>query len=155
MESLISVLVVEDEEHIRKIIKYNLELQGFAVQLAKDGPEGYEMAHSKPKPTVILLDWMMPGMDGMQVLSALRKDKYTKKIPVIMLTAKRTIGNIEDAFETKADSYITKPFDPIVLGETIRKKLKECILNRRKYWKDEDQEKPASPKKDPANLVGK
>ena len=154
MDSLTSILVVEDEEHIRKIIKYNLELQKFAVQLAKDGPEGFEMAHSDPKPMVILLDWMMPGMDGMQVLSALRRDEYTKKIPVIMLTAKRTIGNIEDAFEAKADGYITKPFDPTVLGETIRKKLREVISYRRKYWKDEDEEKSAPPKRDPANLVG-
>jgi two-component system alkaline phosphatase synthesis response regulator PhoP len=155
MESWISVLVVEDEEHIRQIIKYNLELEGFAVQVAKDGITGLEMAHSDPKPTVILLDWMMPGMDGMQVLSALRRDEYTEKIPVIMLTAKRTIGSIEDAFDAKADGYITKPFDPTVLGEEIRKKLKECLSNRRKYWKDEGQEKPdSSRKRDPANLVG-
>ncbi len=155
MEFVISVLLVEDEEHIRKIIKYNLELEGFTVQVAKDGITGLEMAHSDPKPTVILLDWMMPGMDGMQVLSALRRDEYTEKIPVIMLTAKRTIGSIEDAFDAKADGYITKPFDPVVLGGEIRKKLKECISNRRKYWKDEDQETPDSTKKrDPANLVG-
>jgi two-component system alkaline phosphatase synthesis response regulator PhoP len=155
MEFSISVLVVEDEEHIRQIIKYNLELEGFTVQIAKDGPTGFEMAHSDPKPTVILLDWMMPGMDGMQVLSALRRDEYTEKIPVIMLTAKRTIGNIEDAYETKADGYITKPFDPTVLGQKIRNKLRDCISNRQKYWKDEDQEKPDSPpKRNPANLVG-
>jgi two-component system alkaline phosphatase synthesis response regulator PhoP len=155
MEFEISVLVVEDEEHIRQIIKYNLELEGFTVQVAKDGATGFEMAHSDPKPTVVLLDWMMPGMDGMQVLSALRRDEYTEKIPVIMLTAKRTIGSIEDAYGAKADGYITKPFDPAVLGQKIRNKLRECISNRQKYWKDEDQGKPDSPKKrDPVNLIG-
>ncbi len=154
MEFETSILVVEDEEHIRQIIKYNLELEGFKVQVAEDGATGFEMAHSDPKPTVILLDWMMPGMDGMQVLLALRRDEYTAKIPVIMLTAKRTIGNIEDAYEAKADGYITKPFEPALLAQEIRDKLRECLSNRRKYWKEKEQENPALSKNNPRNLVG-
>ena len=154
MAAQISVLLIEDEEHIRRIIKYNLEMENFTVQPAQDGIEGIKMAHEDPKPKVILLDWMMPGMSGIEVLSAIRADEEIRKIPVIMLTAKGTIGDIEDAFEAKADGYITKPFDPELLGEMIKDKLRTCMHNRRKYRKEEKkQARDRSRKKNVANLV--
>lgn len=124
MPKRIPVLVVEDEEPLRKILEYNLRLDGFEVYLAEDGPKGLELAREK-KPGLILLDWMMPGMDGLEVLSELKHDKRTEDIPVFMFTAKGMIGDMERAFEIGADDYITKPFDPAQLGNSIKKKLKE------------------------------
>jgi len=124
MSGRISILVVEDEEHIRKILEYNLRLDGFSVLSAEDGRKGLELAHEK-KPDVILLDWMMPEMNGLEVLSELKHDERTEDIPVFMLTAKGMMGDIERAFEIGADDYITKPFDPTQLGQSIKRKLKE------------------------------
>jgi len=124
MSGRISVLVVEDEEHIRKILEYNLKLDGFSVSLAEDGRKGLEFARGK-KPDVILLDWAMPEMNGLEVLSELKHDEKTEDIPVFMLTAKGIMGDVERAFEIGADDYITKPFDPAQLGKTIKRKLKE------------------------------
>jgi len=125
MSKRIPVLVVEDEEHIRNILEYNLRLDGFEVYLAKDGPTGLELAH-KHKFKVILLDWMMPEMNGLEVLSELKHTRKTEHIPVFMLTAKGAIGDMDRAFNIGVDGYITKPFAPKQLGSTIRKKLKEC-----------------------------
>ena len=125
MSKRISVLVVEDEEHIRNILEYNLKLDGFEVYLAENGPAGLELAREK-KFDVILLDWMMPEMDGLEVLSELKHDKRTARIPVFMLTAKGMVGDIDRAFAVGADDYITKPFDPVLLGNTVKNKLEEC-----------------------------
>ena len=125
MSERIPVLVVEDEEHIRNILEYNLKLDGFDVYQAEDGPKGLELARKK-KPDVILLDWMMPEMDGLEVLSELKHNKKTSRIPVFMLTAKGTVGDMDRAFDIGADDYITKPFDPMQLGKTIKKKLEKC-----------------------------
>ena len=130
MSEKIPVLVVEDEEHIRNILEYNLKLDGFEVYLAEDGLTGLELARQK-KFEVILLDWMMPEMNGLEVLSELKHDKRTEHIPVFMLTAKGILGDIDHAFAVGADDYITKPFDPILLGNTIKIKLEECA-NRNK-----------------------
>ncbi len=125
MSKKIPILVVEDEEHIQNILEYNLKLDGFEVYLAENGRMGLEHARQK-KLELILLDWMMPEMDGLEVLSELKHDKKTKHIPVFMLTAKGMLGEIDRAFNVGADDYITKPFDPVLLGNTIRKKLEEC-----------------------------
>lgn len=124
MDNQISVLVVEDEEHIRTMLEYNLKLDGFKVYMAADGPAGLELAHDK-NPDVILLDWMMPEMDGLEVLSQLKYDTGTQNIPVFMLTAKGMASDIDLAFDVGIDDYITKPFDPIQLGEIIKKKLEK------------------------------
>lgn len=124
MSSGNTVLVVEDEEHIRIVVEYNLRRDGFEVYLAEDNPAALEVAR-KVIPDVILLDWMLPGMDGLEVLTELKHDKRTEHIPVFMLTAKGMASDINRAFELGADDYITKPFDPRLLGEVIKKKLKE------------------------------
>jgi DNA-binding response OmpR family regulator len=118
------VLVVEDEEHIRLVVEYNLKRDGFEVYLAEDGPTALELA-CKVMPDVILLDWMLPGMNGLEVLTELKHDKRTEHIPVFMLTAKGMASDIARAFDLGADDYITKPFDPRLLGEVIKKKLEE------------------------------
>jgi two-component system alkaline phosphatase synthesis response regulator PhoP len=131
MSKRIPVLVVEDEEHIRKIIEYNLRIDGFEVTLASNGRIGLELAYEK-KPDLILLDWMMPEMNGLEVLSELKHDKRTECIPVFMLTAKGMLGDIERAYEVGADDYITKPFDPVGLGKILKKKLEKCLEQQKK-----------------------
>ena len=117
-----TVLVVEDEDHIRTVVKYNLEREGFDVYLAEDGSIGLELAR-RVEPDIILLDWMMPEMDGLEVLTEFKRDEATAGIPVFMMTAKGMAADIEKARQLGADDYITKPFDPTSLGLYIREKL--------------------------------
>lgn len=117
-----SVLIIDDESDIRKLIKHNLIRAGFEVFTAEDGPSGIKAAR-KHKPHLILLDVMMPGMSGLEVLFNLKWNKKTKHIPVFMLTAKNSMGDIDHAFARRADDYLTKPFDGEKLGKTIKEKL--------------------------------
>ncbi len=155
MKSCISVLVIEDEDHIRRIIKYNLELEGFKVDTAENGKIGLEMLHSMKHPTVILLDWNMPEKDGLETLTAIRKDRKTKKIPVVMLTAKGTLGDVEQAYMAKANGYITKPFDPEKLGFLITEKLNACVPRRQQFWNKQTRKLSTERciTRDPENLV--
>ncbi len=128
MSEKISVLVVDDEEHIRNILEYNLELHGFKVYQAEDGPTALELAREK-KPGMILLDWIMPGMNGLQVLEKLKADQRTKSIPVVMLTAKKMLTDIVKTLYAGVDDYITKPFEPEKLCKMIRRKLESNVKN--------------------------
>jgi DNA-binding response OmpR family regulator len=125
MNEQIAILVVEDEAHIRRVLEYNLKLDGFEVYLAEDGATGLKLAREN-SPDIILLDWLMPVMDGLQVLAELKIDSSTEHIPVFMLTAKGMLNDVTQAMEMGADDYITKPFNPIQLGKTIREKLEKC-----------------------------
>lgn len=120
----IPILVIDDDPSWRKLIEYNLYSDGFEVYTAEDGPSGIEAA-VKHKPRLILLDIMMPGTDGLEVLSTLKYDSRTSHIPVIMLTAKSSIRDIDRAFGIGADDYITKPFEGKKLGNSIREKLEQ------------------------------
>jgi two-component system, OmpR family, phosphate regulon response regulator PhoB len=125
MRKQLIILIVEDEAHIRRVLEYNLKLDGFEVYMAEDGATGLRLAQEK-SPDVILLDWLMPVMNGLQVLAALKADNSTEHIPVFMLTAKGMLNDVTLALETGADDYITKPFNPVQLGKTIREKLEKC-----------------------------
>ena len=118
MNKKISVLVIEDEKDIRILLEYNLKLDGFKVYSAADGPAGLKIASEKT-PDVILLDWVMPKMDGLEVLSELRHDERTKDIIVFMLTAKNMMDDVSTALANGADDYIPKPFDGAELGQRI------------------------------------
>ncbi|UCC41442.1 MAG: response regulator [Candidatus Aminicenantes bacterium] len=128
MSTRFSVLVIEDEEHIREIVEYNLRLDGVEVYLAEDGPTGIDIATNK-NPDVILLDWMLPGMDGLQVLEKLKADQRTEGIPVVMLTAKIMMRDVGTALLRGADDYMLKPFELDELGEVVRDKLARLIKN--------------------------
>ena len=109
-----TILIVEDEQDIMDLIHFNLLKEGFAVLCANDGVVGYETA-LKERPDLILLDVMLPGMDGLKVCSMIKKNKEISKTPIIMLTAK---GSEEDqvlGFDNGADDYVSKPFSPKVL----------------------------------------
>lgn len=115
------ILVVEDEANIRHILKYNLELDGNSVILAENGQQALDQMSEKPE--LVLLDVMMPVMNGLEACKILKADPATKDIPVFMLTAKSQINDIEEAFRVGADDYLTKPFDPDALSDRINSKL--------------------------------
>ena len=121
MSKWIRVLAIDNDEFIRKALKRNLKLYGFEVYLAKDGLTGLKLAQEK-RPTFILLDWMMPEMDGLEVLSELKHDERTEHIPVFMLTDRGLIGDLDQAFEIGVDDYITKPSDLTQLGKIVKTK---------------------------------
>lgn len=124
MSKWIPVLVIEDDQIVREALKRSLKIFGFTSYLAKDGDTGIKLAHEK-KPALILLDWMLPGTDGMEVLSELKHNKKTENIPVFMLTGKGMIGDLDQAFEVGADDYITKPLDLMKLGRIVKAKWKK------------------------------
>lgn len=121
MSEWIPVLVIEDDEIVREALRRTLTLYGFKAHLAQDGPTGLELAN-EVKPAFILLDWMMPDMDGLEVLAELKHGKKTQDIPVFMLTARGMIGDLDQAFEIGADDYITKPLDLTQLGKMVQTK---------------------------------
>ncbi len=117
------ILVVEDEEPISILIKYNLEKNGFDVTQAFDGEEALEKIDIKT-PDLIILDWMLPNKSGIEVLSDIRGMSYTADIPVILLTARGQEGDKLAGFEKGADDYITKPFSPKELIARIKALIK-------------------------------
>ncbi|MCP4546399.1 MAG: response regulator [bacterium] len=130
MQDRLKVLFVDDDPNIRELVKYNLTLEGLEVTLAENGCVGLELI-GKETFDLILLDVMMPEMDGLQVLSAIKNDGKTAELPVFMLTAKGMVADMERAFKIGADDYITKPFDPVDLGDVIRRKLKRLSDDRK------------------------
>ena len=123
MNTNISVLVIEDEKDVRKVLECRLKSDGLDVYLAADGPAGLKIAREK-KPDVILLDWVMSKMNGLEVLSELRRDERTRDIIVFMLTGKNMIDDVSAALANGADDYIPKPFDGAELGQRIRSMLR-------------------------------
>lgn len=122
MSERILVLVIDDDPDFLELVEYNLHLAGFDVLQATTGLEGLKIAR-KRQPAVILLDVMMPDMNGLEVLSELKHNEKTERIPVFMLTSKTMIGDMEQAFDIGADDYIAKPVELMKLGGIIKRKL--------------------------------
>lgn len=117
------VLVVEDEESILELLRYNLDKAGFTVIPAGSGEDGLALARRR-RPDLILLDLMLPGMDGLEVCRLLKRGRETEGIPVVMLTARGEEADIVAGLELGADDYLTKPFSPRVLVAHIRATLR-------------------------------
>jgi len=118
-----SLLLVEDEESILELLDYNLSKEGYNVAQVTTGEQALESARSDP-PDLILLDLMLPGLDGFDVCRLLKSEPTTKHIPIVMLTAKGEEADIVTGLELGADDYITKPFSPKVLIARIRAVLR-------------------------------
>lgn len=116
------ILVCDDERHIVRLIQVNLERQGYNVVTAYDGKEGLEKAQAE-KPDLMVLDVMMPYMDGFEVLKALRREQATEALPVIMLTAKAQDKDVFEGYHYGADMYLTKPFNPMELVTFVKRIL--------------------------------
>jgi len=129
------ILVVEDEEDILELVNYNLVKNGYSVDTVMEGEKALLAARANP-PDLVILDLMLPGVDGLEVCRVLKKDPNTQHIPVIMLTAKSEESDVVTGLELGADDYIPKPFSPKVLIARVRAVL------RRKSRKEEDSEAP-------------
>lgn len=105
------ILLIEDDPSITELIRYNLEQKGYKVRCESDGEEGLSCAKDHV-PDLILLDWMLPNLSGIEICSQLRRHKNTKNIPIIMLTARSEETDRIRGLDTGADDYVTKPFSP-------------------------------------------
>jgi len=118
----ISVLIIEDEDDVRKVLECSLKSDGFDVYSAADGIGGLKIA-SEERPDLVLLDWVMPKMNGLEVLSKLKQNERTRDIIIFMLTAKNMTDDLSTALGSGADDYIIKPFDGEELGQRITSML--------------------------------
>jgi two-component system phosphate regulon response regulator PhoB len=114
-----TVLVVDDEDDILELIRYNLNKEGFRVETVLTGEEGLERTRAL-QPDLLILDLMLPGMDGLEVCRALKREISTRHIPVIMLSAKGEEVDVVRGLELGADDYITKPFSPKILAARVK-----------------------------------
>ena len=117
------ILAVDDEKHIVRLVQVNLERQGYEVITASDGKEALEKVASE-KPDLLVLDVMMPYMDGFEVLQNLRRNPETREIPVIMLTAKAQDADVFKGWQSGVDCYLTKPFNPMELITFVKRIFK-------------------------------
>lgn len=116
------IMIVDDEASLRSLVRANLEIDGFDVCEAVDGIEAMNLLRDM-QPDLILLDIMMPGKDGIEVLGELAADNKLKDIPVILLTAKGEQKDLERGAELGARGHITKPFDPEQMVRTVKAAL--------------------------------
>ena len=133
-----SILVVYDEADIRELVQYNLAREGFQVEGAPSGEEALRRVRQQP-PDLVVLDLMLPGVDGLEVCRRLKGDRRTAEIPIVMLTAKGEDADVVAGLELGADDYVVKPFSPRVLLARIK-----AVMRR--------GEEPATPADDPAVL---
>ncbi len=117
------ILIIEDEKDLVELIQYNLEKEGFRVMYAYDGEDGLRLARSK-RPSLVLLDLMLPRLDGLEVCRRMKQDPKTDGIPIIILSVKDSEADIVAGLELGVDDYITKPFSPRILTSRVRAVLR-------------------------------
>jgi two-component system, OmpR family, phosphate regulon response regulator PhoB len=140
-----TILVVEDEPAIQELIAYNLELAGHQTLRAESAEQALEMVQSA-LPDLVVLDWMLPGMSGIEFARRLRADKRTRAVPLIMLTARADEQDKLAGLETGADDYLTKPFSPRELNARVK-----AVLRRRAPQATDDTVEIAGLRLDPAS----
>ena len=113
------ILLADDEPNQIELMKFNLEKNGFLVKLAYNGEQALDMIYEK-KPTVLIADWMMPKMSGIELCRILRSNKDTKLLPIIMLSARSEEADKSLGLDTGADDYISKPFSPMELVSRVK-----------------------------------
>jgi two-component system phosphate regulon response regulator PhoB len=120
-----NILVVEDDPDVAELVVYNLRAAGFEAQAVASGEGALDRVHARP-PSLVVLDLMLPGMDGLEVCTQLKSKPATSPIPIIMLTARSEETDIVVGLEMGADDYLTKPFSPRVLVARVK-----ALLRRR------------------------
>lgn len=120
-----NIVVIEDDKDVIDVLRYFLEKEDYRVHVAQDGLSGLELS-AKVRPNLILLDLVLPKLDGTEVCKRLRADQRLNEVPIIMVTAKGELGDKIEGLELGADDYVTKPFNPQELIARIR-----AILRRR------------------------
>lgn len=116
------ILVADDDLDIARLVAFQLRYNGFDVTLAHDGAAALDQAHAI-HPDAILLDWMMPGMDGLECLTALKADADLRQIPVILMTARAQKADVEEGMKAGASAYLVKPFQLDSLMHTIQEAM--------------------------------
>lgn len=127
-----TILIIEDEKNILELVKYNLEREGFRVLTASKGNAGLEAA-LKERPALVVLDLMLPEMNGLEICKTLKRNEKTRNLPIIMLTAKGTESDKIVGLELGADDYMTKPFSPRELVARVK-----AVLRRSKEKSPEE-----------------
>ena len=117
-----NILIVDDEEDVLELVRYNLSKNGYGVETATTGEEALAKARAK-LPDLVILDLMLPNIDGLEVCKSLKNDSKTQNIPIIMLSAKGEESDIVTGLELGADDYVTKPFSPKILVARVRRIL--------------------------------
>ncbi|NOZ42916.1 MAG: response regulator, partial [Alphaproteobacteria bacterium] len=117
------ILLIEDDQNLTELIRYNLIQENFAVYCESDGEEGL-YATEEIVPDLILLDWMLPNLSGIEICRRIRRNKKTRNVPVIMLTARAEESDRIRGLNTGADDYVTKPFSPKELIARIKAVLR-------------------------------
>jgi two-component system, OmpR family, copper resistance phosphate regulon response regulator CusR len=135
-QDLARVLVIDDEAPIRLLCRVNLETAGMQVREAEDGAAGLAAVRAE-RPDVILLDVMMPGMDGWQVMEALRGDEATRDIPIVFLTARAELRDQARGLELGGFDYVTKPFNPLELAPLVEDLLRRVELGEGQEFRRE------------------
>jgi DNA-binding response OmpR family regulator len=120
-----TILIADDHDHLRLLVATTLAGPHYRILEARDGDEACALALTE-SPDLLILDWMMPGKSGIQVIEALRKDASLHDVPVIMLTARAQNADRNRASTLGVSSYLVKPFSPIELMETVEKILAEA-----------------------------
>lgn len=127
------ICIVEDDRDIAELVSFTLQREGYRISVIPSGEEAIEKI-SGMIPDLVVLDLMLPGVDGLEVCHRLKQDKKTREIPIVMLTAKSEDSDIIAGLEVGADDYVTKPFSPRILTARVR-----AVLRRRRYRDDDDQ----------------
>jgi two-component system, OmpR family, alkaline phosphatase synthesis response regulator PhoP len=130
------VLVIDDEAPIRLLCRVNLEAEKMIVLEAEEGPSGLELARTE-RPDVILLDVMMPAMDGWEVLQRLLDDEATREIPIVFLTARAELRDRARGLDLGGVDYVTKPFNPLELAPLVRGVLERVSRGEREALRRE------------------
>ncbi|RJP28062.1 MAG: response regulator [Candidatus Omnitrophota bacterium] len=117
------ILIVDDEPELVEVLRLRLEANGYTVMEASNGQEGFDMARGL-KPDLIILDLMLPKIDGYKICRMLKFDEKYKHIPIILFTARAQDQDLKTGMEVGADAYITKPFEPQVLLSKIKELIK-------------------------------
>ena len=123
------ILIVDDEKDIIELVKYHLEKTGYKVIATGSGGDALDIA-AKQNPALVILDIMLPGLDGFEICRILKRNDTTKNIPVIMLTAKTAESDIITGLKTGADDYLTKPFSPKVLLARVETVLRRGVAGK-------------------------
>ena len=113
------ILLVEDEQPLVEVIRYNLEREGYRTAVANDGEEALLLMEEEP-PDLVILDWMLPKLSGIEVCRQIRQQKHSRRLPVIMLTARGEESDRVRGLDAGADDYVTKPFSPKELNARVR-----------------------------------
>ncbi len=121
-----TILVIDDEQDIQELLNFNLLREGYSVLCASTGEKALEIINSQ-MPSLIILDLMLPGMDGLEVCKILKGNPKTEQIPVIMLSAKGEEADIVTGLELGAEDYVTKPFSPKILVSRVRRILRKKV----------------------------